>query len=236
MRRIVLSLSTTLLCALATQVSAQTTERLMVAPETAPCTGVGPGTCLQVKQPGVLDWQLLHGGIEGFTPEPGVAFVLLVRERRIDNPPADAPSRVWVLQEMIGRHPIPPTLAGQLDALRGTGWRLRLVEPAGSFGDSWRGLGATLTFDKAPPDNGWSRIAGGGGCNRWFDSWSVQGDAQLAAQPFGSTQMACPQPAMDMEAAYLDHLYRASTLRWWGTELEVVDRDGARLLFEQLLE
>jgi heat shock protein HslJ len=206
-------------------------ERLMVAPETAPCTGVAHATCLQVKRPGELRWQLLHGGIEGFTYEPGVAFLLLVRQRRIDNPPADAPGRVWILQEIIGRHPIPPTLAGQLEALRGTGWRLHRVEPAEPFGDDWRSAGATLTFDQSS-----ARIAGRGGCNRWFGSWSVQGDGTLAAQPFGSTQMACPSPAMEIEDAYLGHLQQASTLRWWGTELEVVGRDGARLLFEQLLE
>ena len=206
-------------------------DRLMVAPETVPCTGVAPSTCLQVKKPGELDWQRLHGGIDGFTHEPGIAYLLLVRERRVDNPPADMPSRVWVLQEMIGRHPIPPDQAGVLEALRGTGWRPQRAEPAEPYGDAWRSSGLTLVFDKETP-----RIAGSGGCNRWFGSWSVGSDGKLAAEPFGSTMMACPEPLMKLEAAYLDLLHGAEAVRWWGSEVEVVGRNGTRLLFDQLLE
>lgn len=207
-------------------------ERIMVAPDTAPCSGVAPTTCLQVKRPGELDWQLHHSAIEGFVHEPGVASLLLVRERRIDHPPADAPDRVWVLEETIARDTIPSTLAGRLEGLRGTGWRLRLVEPAGRFGEAWRSTGLTLTFDAAS-----DRIAGYGGCNRWFGAWSVDADGQsLAGQPFGSTQMACEEPRMAIEGAYLDLLGSARALRWWGTEVEVVARNGSRLLYERLLE
>ncbi|HMR34004.1 MAG TPA: DUF4377 domain-containing protein [Geminicoccaceae bacterium] len=211
--------------------AAEMAERLMVAPETVPCTGVAPTSCLRVKKPGELDWQLLHGGIEGFTHEPGVAYLLLVRERRIDNPPADAPSRVWVLQEMVGRHPIPPDQAGVLETLRGTGWRPQRAQPAEPFGDAWRSSGLTLVFDKDT-----AHIYGHGGCNRWFGEWSVDGDGKLAAQPFGSTMMACPDPQMKLEAAYLELLHSAVAVRWWGSEVEVIARGGACLLLDQLLE
>lgn len=232
MRATCLSLVTMLCLALADEAgAADMAERLMVAPETVPCTGVAPMTCLQVKKPGEFDWRRIHGGIEGFTHESGSAYLLLVRERRVDNPPADAPSRVWVLQEMIGRHPIPPTQAGVLDALRGTGWRVQRAQPAEPFGDAWRSSGLTLVFDQQAP-----RIYGRGGCNRWFGSWSVDGEGKLAAQPFGSTMMACPEPQMKLEGAYLGLLHDAAAVRWWGSELEVVGRDGARLLFDQLLE
>lgn len=232
MRATCLSLVTMLCLAVSGEAgAAEMAERLMVAPETVPCTGVAPMTCLQVKKPGEFDWRPIHGGIEGFTHEPGSAYLLLVRERRIDNPPADAPSRVWALQEMIGRHPIPPTQAGVLDALRGTGWRAQRAQPAEPFGDAWRSSGLTLVFDKEAP-----RIYGRGGCNRWFGSWSVDGEGKLSAQPFGSTMMACPEPQMKLEAAYLGLLHDAAAVRWWGSELEVVGRDGVRLLFDQLLE
>lgn len=206
-------------------------ERIIVAPEAAPCSGVGPMTCLQVKRPGELDWRLHYSGIEGFSHEPGVASLLLLRERRIDRPPADATDRVWVLEETIARDSIPKTPSGVLESLRGTGWRLRLVEPGGKFGEAWRSSGLTLTFDATS-----GRIAGYGGCNRWFGAWSVEGDGSLASKPFGSTQMACPEPQMAIEAAYLGLLTSAASLHWWGTELGLVADDGTRLLYEQLLE
>ncbi len=226
-----LVIGTSLLCSPLGQ-TATGAERLMVAPETASCTGVAPQACLKVKAPGDFDWRLHHGAIEGFTYEPGFAWTILVDERRVENPPADAPGRVLVLREVVTRHQIPPTLAGQLEGLRRSGWRLAKVRPAEPFDEAtWRGAGATLIFDKEP-----SRIAGRGGCNRWFGAWMVDADGTLKPSPFGSTQMACPDPAMAIEAAYLDLLSHARTLHWWGTEVEVESRNGSRLLFEELLE
>ncbi|WP_148715866.1 META and DUF4377 domain-containing protein [Chitinolyticbacter meiyuanensis] len=78
---------------------------LQIAPQTRSCSGVGKMECLQVRESAGQDWQLLYQGIEGFQREEGVAYVLKVREERVDNPPADAPDRRLVLIEVLERRP-----------------------------------------------------------------------------------------------------------------------------------
>jgi heat shock protein HslJ len=81
-------------------------ERIvMVAGQRAPCTGVAPMLCLQVRtQPGAA-WQLHYGEIEGFDWQVGVEYVIRVREYAVDNPPADGSSLRWVLEEVLERSP-----------------------------------------------------------------------------------------------------------------------------------
>jgi len=81
-------------------------ERIVqVAAQRAPCTGVVPGLCLQIRtQPGAA-WQLHYGEIEGFDWQVGVEYVIRVRELPVANPPADGSSLRWVLQEILERSP-----------------------------------------------------------------------------------------------------------------------------------
>ena len=94
-----------------------------VAGQRAPCTGVAPMLCLQVRtspgapwqlhygdiegfefQPGA-PWQLHYFEIEGFNWQPGTEYVIRVREFNVPNPPADAPSKRWVLEEVLESGP-----------------------------------------------------------------------------------------------------------------------------------
>ncbi len=76
-----------------------------VAGQRAPCTGVAPTLCLQVRtQPGAA-WTLHYGEIEGFDWQSGTEYVIRVREIPVANPPADASSRRWVLQEVLETGP-----------------------------------------------------------------------------------------------------------------------------------
>ncbi|TJZ74027.1 META and DUF4377 domain-containing protein [Chitiniphilus eburneus] len=84
-----------------TRGAAGTEKVLRIAAETRPCSGVGKMECLQVRESPEQDWQLLYQGIEGFEPQPGVAYIVRVREERVDNPPADAPDRRLVLIEVL---------------------------------------------------------------------------------------------------------------------------------------
>lgn len=81
-------------------------ERIVqVAGQRAPCTGVAPTLCLQVRtQPGAA-WQLHYGEIEGFDWQVGVEYVIRVREYAVENPPADGSSLRWVLEEVLERSP-----------------------------------------------------------------------------------------------------------------------------------
>lgn len=79
-------------------------ERIvLVSGERKPCTGVAPTQCLQVRTEPGAPWQNFYGDIEGFTWQEGVDYVLRIREYTLANPPADAPSRRWVLEEILDR-------------------------------------------------------------------------------------------------------------------------------------
>ncbi|WP_181880980.1 META and DUF4377 domain-containing protein [Crenobacter cavernae] len=79
----------------------ETSKYITVAPFTAPCSGVAKMQCLQVRESDSGDWQHFYGGIEGFTPQPGVQYTLKVRVIPIANPPADAPNRRVVLERIV---------------------------------------------------------------------------------------------------------------------------------------
>lgn len=72
-----------------------------VSAETRPCSGVGRMTCLQIREKPGDRWQLHYGGIEGFTPHPGIEYRLRIIEEKIANPPADASSIRWTLDQVI---------------------------------------------------------------------------------------------------------------------------------------
>ncbi|MGP9803110.1 DUF4377 domain-containing protein [Rheinheimera sp. NSM] len=78
-----------------------TTRLIYVAPERKSCVGIAPMQCLQVRDTPEDAWQLHYGEIEGFTPQPGVAYRLRIKEMPVANPPADAPDRRWILDMIV---------------------------------------------------------------------------------------------------------------------------------------
>jgi heat shock protein HslJ len=88
-------------------------EFLEVGPELKPCThGVmANAQCLQVrpvqynanggKQPSTEAFSHFYGQIEGYRHEAGIRNVLRVKRFDIANPPADAPSKAYVLDMVV---------------------------------------------------------------------------------------------------------------------------------------
>jgi heat shock protein HslJ len=64
------------------------------------------------------------------------------------------------------------------------------------------------------------RVAGHGGCNRFFGSYQVTDD-RISIRPLGATRMACAGPDMNLETAFFQALEQARGF----------SRDGARLVF-----
>ena len=88
--------------------SAAPTRLIYVAAERKPCSGVARMMCLQVRDEPSQPWQLHYGEIEGFQPEPGVAYRLRIKEVKVPNPPADAPARRWVLDMVVEQQLVQP--------------------------------------------------------------------------------------------------------------------------------
>lgn len=75
------------------------------------------------------------------------------------------------------------------------------------------------------------RISGSGGCNRYFGTATVAGEA-ISFGPIGTTQMACPPAVMNQESKYIAALREA---RGWRHDaarrkLTLVDAGGRPLV------
>ena len=72
--------------------------------------------------------------------------------------------------------------------------------------------------------------AGGtGGCNSWFASYSIDGDA-IGFTEIGSTLIACEEPANTVERTFFANLEAAATFTADEESLSVADADGATIL------
>lgn len=81
---------------------------IYVSAETKPCTGVAPMTCLQVREKESDPWQLHYFGITGFEPQPGIEYRLRIIEEKVKNPPMDASSIRWTLDQVIEQRVVKP--------------------------------------------------------------------------------------------------------------------------------
>jgi len=74
---------------------------IYVAADRAPCVGVAPMQCLQVRDTPEQPWRLHYGEIIGFTQEPGIEYRLRILEDDVPNLPADASSKRWFLDLVV---------------------------------------------------------------------------------------------------------------------------------------
>jgi putative lipoprotein len=107
-------------------------------------------------------------------------------------------------------------------SLRGTSW---LAEDIGGRGVIDRAQ-TTISFE---PDD---RVAGSGGCNRYFGSVTIEGDAITFSNKLGSTMMACAPALMDQERRFFDALAATRSYRFDdpGHKLVFLGEDGAPLV------
>lgn len=174
------------------------------------CVGVGPMTCLQVRESPDEEWRLLYQPIEGFDYEPGYDYELRVRTERVENPPADASSIRYILEEVVSRTPMSSEAGAGAGILEGE-WTLSAFAPdalVGAEGDppatlrllASRGQGPSLAFSAD------GTVAGSSGCNRLTGSYEIEGGHSLSFGPLATTRRACPPPLMALESLVLAQL------------------------------
>ena len=93
---------------------------------------------------------------------------------------------------------------------------------------SWQLQGATGdTFTLQVADG---KVAGKGGCNRYFGGITQQGDGVLTLGAMGSTRMMCMGDLADKEMLYLQKLERVATFKISGQQLVLSDANKVALL------
>jgi heat shock protein HslJ len=202
-------------------------KTLFVGPELADCVGVGPQQCMQVKEDADGEYSLFYNQIEGFTFEPGFVYELSVSVETIANPPADGSSLRYVLNEIVSKTAVADELEGatmEKTELEGTRWGLIAYQNAdGETVDALPDREVTLEFEDG-------RVAGNGGCNSYFGSYTVDG-TQLTIGALGSTMMACiPEEVMQQEAQVLALLQTAATYEIVDGQLLIIDAEGETVL------
>ena len=73
------------------------------------------------------------------------------------------------------------------------------------------------------------RVSGSGGCNRLSGGITVENDS-LRFSPLASTRMACRPEVMNFEGRFFQVLEQVRGWRIYGTQLELLDAGGRRLL------
>ncbi len=105
--------------------------------------------------------------------------------------------------------------------LEGPIWQLSAYLDA-SGAETAAQVETTIRFDAGQAN-------GNAGCNRFFVSYTVDG-SQLTFGPGGSTMMACPEPAMSQEQAFLTALGTVASYEISGAQLTLFDAAGAAVL------
>ena len=110
-----------------------------------------------------------------------------------------------------------------MTTLEGRPWRLAAwVDGDGARAVVPEGVEATATFEAGV-------VTGRGGCNRFRGAYSLDGD-RLRLGPLAGTMMACPEPAMRVEAGFHAALARVVTARVTEDRLELSDASGSPIL------
>ena len=140
------------------------------------------------------------------------------------------------LPECVRVRPVPGApvhmvaVGSQADPFHGRVWRLFELQVTPDVAPMHPSVPITLEIDTAT-----GQASGKGGCNRYFGGIALAG-TQLSVSGIGATQMACPPPAMDEEAAYLAALERVTGYAVDGDVLSLTLVGGGRLRYRELLD
>jgi heat shock protein HslJ len=83
------------------------------------------------------------------------------------------------------------------------------------------GISAQFTAD--------GKVSGSAGCNQYLGKYTVSGSNITFDSSIASTMMACPQPVMGQESAYLKALGAAKIYAVTGDQLALTDANNVRL-------
>lgn len=102
--------------------------------------------------------------------------------------------------------------------LNGTSWIVSSIGSAAPLGDHQ----PTLAFADG-------RVSGSTGCNSLSGAYTQNGDG-VTFSPMAVTQMACPEPVMSQESAFLSALNRVARASGDTTTVRLLDASGETLL------
>lgn len=182
-------------------------KTFQVAPAMEDCVGVGPMTCLLVKQSPESNYQMFYSTIEGFDYVPGYEYELKVRVTERVNVPADASEYEYQLVEVLAKKP-----AGL--SIDSTVWSLKnYVSVSGTMDP---------VVEKSEPylKIASGKVTGNGGANNFFGGVEVKGSS-LEFSTIGATMMMGTPELMAQESQFLKLLGETTGFLIVGEELRL---------------
>ena len=186
-------------------------KMLIVADHLENCVGVGPQSCMLVKENPEEEWTYFYDQIEGFEYEEGYTYELLVNEIPVPNPAADASSLRYELKNIISKT---PTLISD-DLLKE--WTVIKIKGLEQLSSS-----PTMIFEKED-----TKVSGFAGCNNYFSTYTISANA-LTFGPAGATRKLCPD--MSVEDVFFKNLPNIARFEIVKKELYLYDQNDELLI------
>ena len=186
-------------------------KMLIVADHLENCVGVGPQSCMLVKENPDEEWTYFYDQIEGFEYEEGYTYELLVDLIPVENPAADASSLRYELKNIITKIPS----IDQSELLKE--WKVIKIKGLEQLSSS-----PTMKFEKEE-----SKVAGFAGCNNYFSTYTISGN-ELNFGPAGATRKLCPD--MSVEDIFFKNLPIIARFEIVKKELYLYDQNDELLI------
>ena len=186
-------------------------KMLIVADHLENCVGVGPQSCMLVKENPEDEWTYFYSQIEGFKYEEGFAYELLVNEIPVSNPAADASSIRYELKSIVSKIPTPDNAELIKE------WTVIKIKGLDQLSSS-----PTMNFEKED-----SKVAGFAGCNNYFSTYTLSGNT-LSLGPAGATRKLCPD--MSVEDVFFKNLPNIARFEIVKKELYLYDQKDELLI------
>jgi len=186
-------------------------KMLIIADHLSDCVGVGPQSCMLVKESPEDDWTYFYDQIEGFDYEPGYTYELIVTETKVENPAADASSVKYKLKEIISK------VATDQNTELMKEWKVLKLKGLEQITSA-----PTLLFHEKD-----SRLSGFAGCNNYFSTYAISG-AEIKFDKTGSTRKLCPD--MSVEDIFFKLLPEVARFEVVKKELYLYDKNDEVLI------
>lgn len=180
-----------------TAVFAQETIKMKVKENKAPCMGVGPMECLQVKIGKEKNWGNFYSSIDGFNYEPGYEYKLKVEKtKRQGIIPADASAFTYKLKKVVCKKKA-KSINNKAEAMNYLDKKMVLTQLNGKSitkGKIYTTLNSTN-----------NSMSGKSGCNNFGASFKLK-EEHIEIERGMGTMMACDPETMQLENDFLKAL------------------------------
>ena len=191
-------------------VSFSCTSTLYLAPKQVDCSGVSEQKCYLIRKSSEGNWIMHYQPIVGLDYEPGFSYKLKVKKENIKNPPMDGSSFQYQLVEILEQEDVATSLSKE--DLIDRDWKLEYLRLKGTrYGVE--GEVPTIRFE------GDDKVAGSGGCNRYFATYTLEGRT-IELGEIGSTKKMCPESG-ELENTFFQFL---------GDQMRAIFSDGKLVL------